>query len=262
KPSRNANFVCPLKKTDKCLINKETEDHVIATYQMMKDIKEAFLEANAEYFAVSGTLLGCVRNGGFIPWDDDLDLGVSSEYEELMPAVLCALHKKHYKAVETKGVLESFATGAKLFLQGNLHSAEVMSDVAGCLWKGWRIERWFDRPIVDGKETIPFCDIFLMKNVGNRFYYAKGFPHYSVQEDAVYPLQEAKFGRLTISVPNKPYIFLDAEYKDSWSDHIKKYNHCHGNNQVDLVRFTAKLEKMCHEDYRHAGPYAHSKKVD
>ncbi|AWV72451.1 LicD family protein [Latilactobacillus curvatus] len=48
-------------------------------YEMLKAVVRIFDNHNLKYFLLAGTLLGAVRHGGFIPWDDDADLGVPRE---------------------------------------------------------------------------------------------------------------------------------------------------------------------------------------
>ena len=52
---------------------------------IMDEIDSYCREHNIEYFLVGGTLLGAVRHKGFIPWDDDMDIGLPrKDYNRLI----------------------------------------------------------------------------------------------------------------------------------------------------------------------------------
>ena len=46
---------------------------------MLRMIKEVCNENGLQFFLLYGTLLGAIRHKGFIPWDDDLDIGMLQE---------------------------------------------------------------------------------------------------------------------------------------------------------------------------------------
>ncbi len=62
----------------------ELKKFQICLYNMAVDLDERCRKHGIKLFLVGGSLLGAVRHGGFIPWDDDMDLGTSREdYEKL-----------------------------------------------------------------------------------------------------------------------------------------------------------------------------------
>ena len=50
-----------------------------ATLSVLEVVEGICRRHNLEYFADYGTLLGAVRHGGFIPWDDDFDISMKRE---------------------------------------------------------------------------------------------------------------------------------------------------------------------------------------
>lgn len=56
-----------------------------------------FLEKNnIEYFAIGGTALGAFRHHGFIPWDNDVDLGMTRENFERFIRIAPQLENSHF----------------------------------------------------------------------------------------------------------------------------------------------------------------------
>ena len=68
-----------------------------AQMEILEEIDRICKKHGITYFAEWGTLLGTVRHKGFIPWDDDLDIGMKREdYDRFM----------HYAPKELSGGME------------------------------------------------------------------------------------------------------------------------------------------------------------
>ena len=63
---------------------------------MLKDIDEICRKHNIKYFLCGGTMLGAIRYGHSIPWDDDLDIGMLRPDFEKFRKVCQAEHKDIY----------------------------------------------------------------------------------------------------------------------------------------------------------------------
>lgn len=64
--------------------------------EILQDFVDLCEEHQIDYFGCGGTLLGAVRHKGFIPWDDDLDFGMTREdYDKFLSVADYAYNGKY-----------------------------------------------------------------------------------------------------------------------------------------------------------------------
>ena len=112
--------ICNKKITD--------EEYKDILLNIMESIDKFCRENNIKYFMLGGTMLGAVRHKGFIPWDDDIDIGMlRSDYE-----LFCRNYKddinKYYQVISIDNNEKYYLPAAKVIdtrtsLMENLNQA-------------------------------------------------------------------------------------------------------------------------------------------
>ena len=74
--------------------------------EMLQDLEKICDKYNLKYFAVFGTALGAVRHNGFIPWGDDIDVGMlRKDFERFKKFAVPRLEEKYtFNTMEENGV--------------------------------------------------------------------------------------------------------------------------------------------------------------
>ena len=93
------------------------------TLKIMLEIDRICRENNIGYFICGGTLLGYMRHGGFIPWDDDIDIGMlRADYNRFM-----SLASKHLGSDFFLQTRESDPLIPYLFSKVRLNNSEYVT---------------------------------------------------------------------------------------------------------------------------------------
>lgn len=82
----------------------------LGSAKLLSEFDSLCRENNIPYFATCGTLLGAARHGGFIPWDDDIDLGMMRDDIERL-VQLIQTHERFHLSVAFDGFVHCRQVG-------------------------------------------------------------------------------------------------------------------------------------------------------
>lgn len=122
--------------------------------EMLIEVDRICRKHDIKYCIVAGTLLGAIRHGGYIPWDDDADVSMlRSEYEKFCK------------------VCEEELDTSRFYLQTH-------SNTPGYRWGYGKIRRKGTEYIRKGQEHMPypsgiFIDVFPLDHVPEKMIYRK-----------------------------------------------------------------------------------------
>lgn len=68
-----------------------------AQMEVLNTVDQICKKNNIKYYIISGTLIGAIRHGGFIPWDDDVDICMlRKDYMRFVKAIMRDKPEKYY----------------------------------------------------------------------------------------------------------------------------------------------------------------------
>lgn len=199
---------CTQTQIDAALLSSQKHDDIVSLLEQTHHIMD---ELNVRYWVFSGTLLGAIRDGGVIPWDDDADIAVlQSEWQTVRHS------DKFHNMLQSRGLFLLSVIGStdKIVL------ARDWLDILQSERRNVRID-----PKTFMKRNAPFLDIFVyepdprnpqtlrLSSLRDRI----AFPAEHFQTDEVFPRRQFAFERskkdaILLWGPRNPFPYLDRTY--------------------------------------------------
>ena len=211
------------------------------SYEMMKFFDNVCRKHNLEYWLDYGTLLGAVRHSGFIPWDDDLDVGMMREdylkFVEVMPS---EIENSDLENVDASFKIDKHDKVTKRWFQVNFRRPEFKGKFVGIdvfpydYVKGsadnieddyYTTRAEFNKKRGEGAsitEAVNYMYSIYSLNMKKDEFYIPGVENVRgkvnlykfavLESDKLHPIQRVKFGKYDLPVPYDSHDYLIKIY--------------------------------------------------
>lgn len=173
----------------------------------LANIDREFVKNDITYWIDGGTLLGQVRHGGLMKWDDDADIVIPNTEIDKVWELESTFKKLGYKmswGIWGKSIIKLYDPNGSIIYKPKMRT------------KGHTGRRDYKYPYIDiqilednGKGQFRFNQA-LSSFFGDKFYYKKS---------EVLPLKRVKFSGISVNSPKNPIPYLDRGY-GNWKKEI------------------------------------------
>ena len=217
--------------------------------EILKVVDDICTKHGIQYTLDGGTLIGAVRHGGFIPWDDDIDINVTrddlAKLRKILPRELPShlVYQDYFtdpyyptliaKVRERDSYMYEEPCTDKLKEKGIFIDIIPIEEVPNLAWKA-KLDYWYGHCLrgihhyADTKDTIlswivlPFAwGLTALTRLTNKFRridqlaHVYGFQAYgALQKKDYYPIKRMSFEGFQACVPNNPDAVLTALFGD------------------------------------------------
>lgn len=164
--------------------------------QILFSLCDVLQSCGIKYHVDAGTLLGIYRDDALIPWDDDLDIAVPSDY-------VLSIRANKSRILESLHAVSGFPWQCiELFASRDF----------GLVKKG--STRSFKLAPVDTNENVPLIDFFVKYLDENSMDYVISSRGFSMPSEHMRDLEMHLFKNKKISIPSNTAAYLDHHYGD------------------------------------------------
>lgn len=179
--------------------------NAIIAERMLKRVSRALDKVGIPYILEAGTLLGIVRENRFLPWDNDLDITITRQYEEKLLRNLWRIWLAGYSVR-----VRHYNRDMKFFRKGETRIIKV----------SYRDPlRWFEKRVI--------LDIFIKRLIDDQYYWTVGIKApvlKSVPRRFYENHTQIDFRGQKYMVPEDYTGYLEEHYGKEWRTPVKEWD--------------------------------------